>query len=399
MTRTIAIIGVGLIGGSFALACKKHGLADKIIGCSRKQATLDEALSLGIIDEGFVDISDAVKDADVVMICTPLRSYGSIAAQMNGHLKDDVIITDAGSVKSAPSKAVLENLDVKHHPNFVPGHPIAGTEKSGPSAAFDSLYDNKKVILTPLSQTAENVTAHIVALWQQVGANVEVLDADRHDFIYATVSHVVQFVSYAYGAAAHDKVGELDDDYRSFVRLAGSSFAMWRDIFLVNKLYVLSAVDLFTKQLDSLLEAVQASNDKALQDHLIGSQQKRRHFEMLLKGSGNEAKFCAVSSKKPDAWKDLLPRIVAAALMDTIAESEYDYATGAGLHSISLPILAAEAVRSQDVIENKANFLDAAKEFKALLENIKCAVKAEDVDVLQGICEQSQAEYARVMAD
>ena len=409
MINKIAVIGVGLIGGSLALACKKNSLATKIVGCSRKLETLNRAKELFIIDDGSVEISKVVVDADVVVICTPLGTYKDIARQISPYLRDDVIITDVGSVKDRPSGDIFEGLDKKFHARFVPAHPIAGTEKSGPDAAFAELYENKKVFLTPFKFTDAAAVEKVKALWNEVGANVELMDSDRHDFIYATVSHLIQFLSYSYGAAlcaldsriVNDINRHKDINYQKFMRLAGSDPAMWRDIFIINKEYLFCALKLFEQNLQLFYGQIEMGLESVIHNRLIKSKNKRLLFHKLLKGGDEYDKFrpshYGSSDEQTRVWLDMLPRVIAAMVMETITESEYEFATGAGLHSLSKKIISEGATDSDDLFAHKETLLGAIGHFLLEIDNIRNIIAAEDCDAMTDIFKLSQSAYDKLM--
>ncbi len=272
--KKIVIFGVGLIGGSFALALKKAS-ATHITGIGRSQESLKEALSLGVIDAYVDTFSDALQanihaaleGADLVLIATPVAQTTSILQSIKPHLNSNTIITDAGSTKSdilACAKAVLG----EQFNQFVGGHPIAGAEKSGVSAAMVDLYIGKNVVLTPALETNRDAIASVADFWRTCGANVSEMSAETHDGIFAAVSHLPHLLAFALvdDIASRPNAQQLfsfaASGFRDFTRIAGSHPEMWRDISLANKDAILSEINAFENEL-SQLKNLLANEDSA----------------------------------------------------------------------------------------------------------------------------------------
>lgn len=282
MINQICIIGTGLIGGSLALALKKSGFCNQITASGRTEATLKKAMDLGIIDSYDMDMSKAVADADIVMVAVPLASIRSVFEKIQAGLKPTAVITDAGSAKQCvidDAQAVL-----KQNHLFVAGHPIAGTEKSGAEAAFDTLYHNRKVILTPTDNTDKSAVALVESMWIAAGATVEKMSALHHDKVLAGTSHLPHLL--AFGLV--DCLNNLDDvdeifkyaagGFRDFTRIASSDPDMWRDICLHNKTEVLYMMDQYNKEMEKIYRALKNDDGDALKTIFKRAKESRDNF-------------------------------------------------------------------------------------------------------------------------
>lgn len=281
----VLIFGVGLIGGSLALALKKAGVARHIVGIGRNQDSLKTALSLGVIDEAQTDIAQAMQGADIVVIATPVAQTPEILAAIAPHLKADTIITDAGSTKSDIAGYVAnaaQNLTPALLSQFVGGHPIAGAEKSGVSAANAGLFFGKNVVLTPNEQTSKQALSKVRALWEATGANVSEMSAEAHDQIFAAVSHLPHLLAFALvdDLANRKNSQQLFDfaasGFRDFTRIAGSSPEMWRDISLANREALLSELEAYQSEL-KLLQKLLENKDGAGLETLFESASNARN--------------------------------------------------------------------------------------------------------------------------
>lgn len=270
----VLIFGVGLIGGSLALALKKAGVASHIVGMGRNQDSLNTALSLGVIDEAQTDIAQAMHGADIVVIATPVAQTPEILAAIVPHLKADTIITDAGSTKSDIAGYVAnagQNLTPALLSQFVGGHPIAGAEKSGVSAAKADLFFGKNVVLTPNEQTSKQALSKVRALWEATGANVLEMSAEAHDQIFAAVSHLPHLLAFALvdDLANRKNSQQLFDfaasGFRDFTRIAGSSPEMWRDISLANREALLSELEAYQSELKLLQKLLENKDGDGLE--------------------------------------------------------------------------------------------------------------------------------------
>ena len=271
MINKLCIFGVGLIGGSLALALKKAGYCKNIIGCSRDEAHLQRAVELGVIDSYTLDQKEAVQGADLVLFAVPIRAIGGILANIVDVLDDNTIITDAGSAKGSVINAVKDVYDGNLPANFVPGHPIAGREKSSVEAAIPDLYIDHKVVLTPIQETSENAIHIVKAMWQAAGATVEMLPVKHHDDVLAATSHLPHILAFSLvNTLSKSEYKDAVFDYaaggfKSFSRTASSDPVMWRDICLENKTAILNSLDAYQQDLEYLRTAIEAENAEEIQ--------------------------------------------------------------------------------------------------------------------------------------
>ena len=268
--NTVALIGIGLIGSSISHAVRRKGLAKHITGYARSAATRATAQRLGLVDAVFDSAATAVTDADLVILCAPVGAYGALAADIGPHLKSGAILTDVGSVKAAVIRDCEAHVPKGVH--FIPGHPIAGTEHSGPESGFAELFDNRWCILTPVPGTTDSAIATLQTFWQALGSNVEIMTAEHHDMVLAITSHVPHLIAYnIVGTAAH--LGKVTDSevikfsaggFRDFTRIAASDPTMWRDVFLNNKEAVLEMLGRFSEDLTVLQRAIRFGDGDTL---------------------------------------------------------------------------------------------------------------------------------------
>jgi prephenate dehydrogenase len=267
--RKLTVVGVGLIGGSFALALKGAGAVERVIGLGRGRANLERALALGAIDEIAADAQHACADADLVVLAVPVGQTERMLRALAPHLPEGCVITDGGSTKQdvvAAARAILGG----RLPRFVPAHPVAGAEHSGVEAASAALYRGKLVVLTPLPETDPDALAVAQAAWQAGGARVLQLPAQRHDEVFAAVSHLPHALAFALVEmiAARPDAQQLFSfagaGFRDFTRIASSSPEMWRDICLSNAGALLAEIDAFQAALQSLAQRIRAADAEAI---------------------------------------------------------------------------------------------------------------------------------------
>ena len=276
----LTVIGVGLIGGSLALALKKAGLVGEVVGVGRGRANLQTALDRGVIDRFTHDVAEGVTGADLVFLATPVQTLAQVASVALLHMKPGAVLTDGGSVK----KTVIEQIEPLLRPgvHFVPGHPIAGTEQSGSAAAFASLYEGRRCILTPTEKTDPAALDLVRKVWQAAGSEVVVMDADKHDRVLAAVSHLPHMVAYALvnTVSCEDRFGENILNYsaggfRDFTRIASSDPTMWRDIAMTNREALLEVVGYFETVLAELKSDIAAGDDERLFNFFLRSKERR----------------------------------------------------------------------------------------------------------------------------
>ena len=279
----IAVIGLGLIGGSFAAAARKNGLAGSIVAGSRSARTLEQGIALGVVDEGSQDLAEAVKGADLVFVSTPVSAMGKVLSALKPGLSRTAIITDGGSVKGNVITAAHAALG-EHYSRFVPGHPIAGKEKSGVGAADADLYQDHRVILTPTEATDPAATARVRAIWTAMGAEVLQMAPDYHDQVLAETSHLPHLLAFS----LVDTLARQGDSteifryaaggFRDFTRIASSDPVMWHDIFRENKAALLQSLDLFSDGIARFRQAVSDDDSDALMGIMTRANTARAHF-------------------------------------------------------------------------------------------------------------------------
>ncbi len=278
----VALIGLGLIGSSLARAIKAHGLAGKIIGHARTIETREKSLALGFIDEAADSAEAAVQGADLVVIAAPVGATGAIAEEITSFLSPGAIIIDVGSVKQAVVEAVQPHIPEGVH--FVPAHPVAGTEESGPEAGFAELFENRWCVLTPPPGTDAEAVARVTALWRAVGSQVDTMDARHHDMVLAITSHLPHLIAYTIVGTATDLENHLQQEvvkfaaggFRDFTRIAASDPVMWRDIFLANKDAVLEMLGRFDEDLTALQRAIRYGDADTLEEIFTRTRDIRR---------------------------------------------------------------------------------------------------------------------------
>ncbi len=268
--KKLVIFGVGLIGGSVALALKKAGSPAEIVGVGRSADSLQTALDLGVIDTATSDIAAAVKDADIILIAAPVAQTPSILHAIKPHLGASTVITDAGSTKGDVLQSAAEILGDQLH-QFVGGHPIAGAEKSGVTAAMADLYIDRNVVLTPTTVTDKQAIQRVRTLWQDCGANVSEMSAEAHDGIFAAVSHLPHLLAFALvddiasRSNAEQLFGFAASGFRDFTRIAGSHPEMWRDISLANRTALLNELSAYQQELGRLQTLLETGDGAGLQ--------------------------------------------------------------------------------------------------------------------------------------
>jgi cyclohexadieny/prephenate dehydrogenase len=277
-----ALIGIGLIGSSLARGLRKYGIADEIVCSARSQETCDKALSLGIVDQASTDNAAVVRGADLVVLCTPVGTYGDIAAEIAPALAEGAIVTDVGSVKQAVVRDVGPHIPEGVH--LVPGHPVAGTEHSGPEAGFAELFEGRWCILTPPPGASAQAVEAVAGLWRHLGSNVEFMDPSHHDKVLAVTSHLPHLIAYTIVGTATDLEETTQSEvikfsaggFRDFTRIAASDPVMWRDVFLNNREAVLEMIQRFNEDLTALQRAIRWGEGDKLQELFTRTRAIRR---------------------------------------------------------------------------------------------------------------------------
>ena len=286
MTEQITIIGVGLIGGSFALALKQAGADVRFVGYGRNEDNLIRAVERGIVDTYSTNLADAVRGSDLVLVAAPVGANALLFEQLASVVSPDCIITDAGSVKQSVIKAARQYLGSLK--NFVPAHPIAGTEHSGVEAGFASLYQGKRLILTPIPETSKEAQAKVISLWEMTGALVETMAPERHDKVFAATSHLPHLLAFTLVETLFrmEQKEELlryaSGGFSDFTRIASSDPVMWKDICLHNSDSILDAISSLEHGLSALTAAIEQGDELAI-EHMFRVAKQTRDEKILSK--------------------------------------------------------------------------------------------------------------------
>jgi len=278
----LALLGLGLIGSSVARACKAFGLAGEVVGHARSVATRSKAMELGFLDRAEADPAAAVHGADAVMICAPVGAYAELAARALPSVAPGAVVTDVGSVKASVIRDLAPHLPAGAH--LVPGHPVAGTEHSGPEAGFAELFRGRFCLLTPPEGTDEAAVERVAALWRGTGMTVHRMSAEHHDRVLAITSHLPHLIAYCIVGTATDLEEQTRAEvvkysaggFRDFTRIAASDPVMWRDVFLNNREAVLEVMQRFTEDLTALQRAIRWGEAETLETHFTRTRAIRR---------------------------------------------------------------------------------------------------------------------------
>ncbi|MGC1260249.1 MAG: prephenate/arogenate dehydrogenase family protein [Jannaschia helgolandensis] len=277
----VALIGLGLIAGSMGLRMKRDGLAGEVVGTARSAKTRDMAVGLGLCDRVTDTAAEAVQGADLVVLCVPVGAMEDVAREIGPHLKPGATVSDVGSVKRAVAEAIGPHLP--DGVDFIPAHPLAGTEHSGPESGFPELFDNRWCLLTPVTDSPDAVE-RLTRFWRAMGSNVETMDADHHDLVLAVTSHAPHLIAYTMVGVADDLRRVTDSEvikysaagFRDFTRIAASDPVMWRDVFLNNKDATLEILGRFTEELFSLQRAIRKGDGEMLHEYFTRTRAIRR---------------------------------------------------------------------------------------------------------------------------
>ena len=278
----VAFVGLGLIAGSMSLAARRAGVVGQSTGFARSAETRQVARDINLVDAVFDDLSDTVRDADLVVLAVPVGVMGPVAAQVAPHLKQGAVVTDVGSVKATVIQDVAPHLPEGVH--FVPAHPLAGTEHSGPHSGFAQLFDNRWCLLVPPAGTDASEVQKLSKFWQALGSNVEIMEPDHHDLVLAVTSHAPHLIAYTMVGVADDLRRVTDSEvikysaagFRDFTRIAASDPTMWRDVFLNNKEATLEILGRFTEELFALQRAIRQGDGDHLHAYFTRTRAIRR---------------------------------------------------------------------------------------------------------------------------
>ena len=300
--NNIAIIGLGLIGSSLALAIKKHKIAGSTTGYARSTKTRQIAKKIKLVSRVETTLEKTVKNADLVIICTPLSSYKKLFSSIKPHLKKSTIITDVGSAKTKVMADVKKIISGEF--DFIPAHPIAGTEKSGPEAGFAELFINRWCIITPYKDANKKNITIVKKFWEKIGSSVEIMSPEHHDRVLAITSHLPHLIAYNIVNTAADLETVTKSDvikysasgFRDFTRIASSDPTMWRDIFINNKEAVLEMIGRFSEDLSVLQKAVRWNDEDTLFKIFSGTRKIRK--KIIAAGQDIDADDFGRSKKK-----------------------------------------------------------------------------------------------------
>jgi cyclohexadieny/prephenate dehydrogenase len=282
MFTRLALIGVGLIGSSIAHAARRQGLVREIVATARSAATRKRVVELGLADRVVDTNAEAARGADLVIVCIPVGACGPVAAEIAGELAAGAIVSDVGSVKGSVVKEMAPHLPNTVH--FVPAHPVAGTEHSGPDAGFAELFIDRWCILTPPTGTDAAAVERLAAFWRAMGAKVETMSPEHHDLVLAVTSHLPHLIAYTIVGTANELGAVTESEvlqfsaggFRDFTRIAASDPTMWRDVFLANKDAVLEMLGTFQEDLSTLTRAIRRGDGDTLFDHFTRTRAIRR---------------------------------------------------------------------------------------------------------------------------
>ncbi len=280
--QRLALIGIGLLGSSIALGARRNGLANEIVCSARTEESCAKALELGLVDRATTDSADACRDADLVILCSPVGTYAKLADTIRPALMPGAILTDVGSVKQAVFRDVGPLVPDGVH--FIPGHPVAGTEQSGPEAGFAELFDGRWCILTPPPGCDPAALQRLAGFWRGLGSHVEQMDANHHDLVLAITSHVPHLIAYNIVGTADDLETVTENEvikysaggFRDFTRIAASDPTMWRDVFINNREAVLEMLGRFNEDLIALQRAIRWGDGDTLFDLFTRTRAIRR---------------------------------------------------------------------------------------------------------------------------
>jgi cyclohexadieny/prephenate dehydrogenase len=306
----LALIGVGLIGSSIARAARGQGVVKEIVATARSEATRKRVAELGIADKVVATGAEAVEGADLVIVCIPVGACGAVAAEIGPHLKPGATVSDVGSVKGSVVRDMAPHLPAGIQ--FVPAHPVAGTEYSGPDAGFAELFVNRWCILTPPEGTSPEAVERLAAFWRSFGAKVETMTADHHDLVLAVTSHLPHLIAYTIVGTAFELREVTQNEvlkfsaggFRDFTRIASSDPTMWRDIFLANKDAVLEMLGRFSEDVSELTRAIRRGDGDALFNIFT----ERRAIRRSVIEAGQDSPAPDFGRPHPGLPADTLPR-------------------------------------------------------------------------------------------
>ncbi len=375
--KNISIIGLGLIGSSIARTVKKNNPKIHISAFDSSVETINTAISTAIIDKGYHNPADAVKDADMVILCTPIGSYGEITAKIAKNMKKGAIISDVGSVKAGIMDEIKKYLSPEQIPLYIPAHPIAGSEKSGIMAGTDNLFKGRQLILTPTSDCDKTALENTRQFWQNCGSIVDIMDAKEHDMIYAASSHLPHLISFCFAnllAKLDEKTFQLikdsnNSEFKGFIRLAGSNPMMWQDIFLFNSDAVLAQVENFYSP-PAICPIDGDSDIESLYNRILAAQEKRR-------STGTDRSLNPILySFETYAFMELLPKIIACLSIESVKDFSH---VGGGFLGLTRNILTPAVDFSNRLNANKVSANSTISQLQDEIEIISALIRKRQV--------------------
>lgn len=325
---------------------------------------------MGVVDNGFTDPAKAVVGADLVVLATPLGLYRSIFEAIAPHIKPGTVITDVGSVKHFVVESAVLSLPSAHLPFFVPGHPVAGSEKSGVEASSADLYQHKRVVLTPMSSTNPKALHQVRALWETCGALVEFMEPDKHDRIYAENSHIVQLTAYSFlssmlviGKKALQHIPDaLDEEFRKFIRLGGSNPSMWSEIFIYNRVALLQVLDRLQHHIASFYQDITQAKESHIRQRFSNARNKRNELKDNLTPS-----ISPITVDEGRVYTILLAYLIACAIMETTSDASY---AGSGLKDFTSILITRGRVNPELILKEKNKLMEALHALQQKLDNL-----------------------------
>jgi cyclohexadieny/prephenate dehydrogenase len=376
----ISIIGLGLIGSSIARVARQNNIAKQIVAFNKNAEVLTKATALGIIDFATATLEDAVQGADLVILCTPIGAYEAIAEKIAPHLEKNAIISDIGSVKFSIIEKIGKSLAPHNLLNFIPAHPIAGSEKSGLDAGNADLFNGRQTIITPLENSSPEAVEKLKEFWQACGSHVDFMDAAMHDKIYATASHIPHFISFCYAnAIAASKIKIKNNEaFKGFIRLAASNPAMWTDIFIFNKVAILADINRFFKA-PSLDKINNKQDAEKLFKRLLVAKKKRVGLAY------NEKENQINTDGLAYAFMHILPHIIAAITIESVSNTAH---VGGGFLGLTENILAMPDNFAEVLLDNKDSANKAIELLGAQIERLAHMIEAGLVAEISGYIEK-----------
>jgi cyclohexadieny/prephenate dehydrogenase len=374
----IAIIGLGLIGSSLARIVKKKNIAKHICAYNKNGDVLKKALALDIIDTAALNLHEAVIDADLVILCTPIGTYQYIIKQISPYLADNAIITDVGSVKNIVLSHIGDELSEQHLPTFIPAHPIAGSEKSGLDAGSAELFKGRQTILTPTDISDTVAIGKVKKFWEACGSSVELMNPAAHDEIYATASHLPHLISFCFvtaiGKQDAQTIDEIknnaDDEFMGFIRLAGSNADMWTDICLYNKTAINANIRQFYNE--KTLPLINTAHDaENLFNRLLEAKIRRHELDDAYKSCTSNP------SGKSYVFMKILPKIIAGITIESVRNTDH---VGGGFLGLT-----------ENILNIRDKFIDAVIGRKEFTNNAINAL-LDEVEVLQKLIDKSDKD-------